>query len=580
MPVSGIVLNPFKRNLRISPVSRIYTTTAIPNYHYYGILIVAYQAVTFLCHYDTIYYYYEMIIHSQMTKMKKNPFFSYTKKTALGIALAALLMTSCKKDDSPDTSLNNSPGPDVNFYALTQDSKLLSINGKNAGSVIATSSITGLQAGETLLGIDFRPATGQLYGIGSTSRVYVINTQTGAARAINATPFTPAVDGAAAAVDFNPTVDRIRFVSASGQNLRLNPETGTVAATDLAINGAAGAQVAAAAYTQNRAGAATTILYDIDVTNDKLYKQDPPNNGTLVEVGTLGFDVDGAGGFDINPDGTTALAALTLKVNGKTALFTIDLATGKATKVGDFNAAITGIAIPTDPVAYAVNAANELLIFNPMNPAPVAKAITGLQAAENILGMDMRPLNGQLFALGSTSRIYAINASSGAATVVGTVPFAPLLSGTDFGVDFNPTVDRIRVISNTGQNLRLNPNDGTTAAVDAALAPGTPVVNAAAYTNNFAGSTVTVLYDIDSQTDKVYRQDPPNNGTLVEVGALGVNADASNGFDIGGTSGTAYALLTVSGVTKIYTINLTTGAATAGATFPQAVKGFTLGLGF
>jgi hypothetical protein len=170
--------------------------------------------------------------------------------------------------------------------------------------------------------------------------------------------------------------------------------------------------------------------------------------------------------------------------------------------------------------------------------------------------------------------------STGAATMVGAGPLATLLAGTSFGFDFNPTVDRIRVISNTGQNLRLNPNDGTVAATDLVLNPGTPMVSAAAYTNNFPGAATTVLYDIDPATDKLYMQNPPNNGTLVEVGALGINAETDNGFDIGGNSGKAYAVLTVGATTKLYTINLTTGAATEAATFPNAVKAFAVGAGF
>ena len=243
-------------------------------------------------------------------------------------------------------------------------------------------------------------------------------------------------------------------------------------------------------------------------------------------------------------------------------------------------AKLIGIAIPTEPVAYAITANNELSIFNPLSPSPVVKPLSGLQSGETILGIDFRPVNGQLYALGSTSRIYTINASSGAAAVVGTAPLTTVLSGTEFGFDFNPFVDRIRVVSNTGQNLRLNPNDGLVAGIDLKLNPGVPSITAAAYTNNFAGTTSTVLYDIDTQTNRLYKQDPPNAGTLVDVGSLGVTASASNGFDIGSTSGTAYALLTVSGVTKVYTINLTSGAATAGATLTGNIKAFTLGLGF
>jgi hypothetical protein len=192
--------------------------------------------------------------------------------------------------------------------------------------------------------------------------------------------------------------------------------------------------------------------------------------------------------------------------------------------------------------------------------------ITGLQAGENILGIDFRPATGQLYALGSSSRLYTINLTTGAATQVGTAG-AFTLNGTSFGFDFNPSVDRIRVISNTGQNLRLNPNDGTLTGTDTVLNPATTGATAAAYTNNFAGATTTTLYDIDTTSDTLFIQGglngtpSPNGGTLTAVGGLGVDASAVNGFDIG-TNGIAYAALTVGGVSNLYTINLQTGAAT------------------
>ncbi|MBC6112920.1 DUF4394 domain-containing protein [Pedobacter sp. CCM 8938] len=498
---------------------------------------------------------------------------------ALFALIIPILFSACKKNRDYTEQEMLTAGPDVDFYALTSDGKLLLINAKTPTTIKSTISISGLQTGETILGIDFRPATGQLYGVGSTSRLYVLDTKTGVARSISAAPFTPALSGTSVGFDFNPTVDRIRLVTNAGQNLRLNPETGTVAATDGTINGVTNAKVSSVAYTQNRAGATTTILFDIDAANDKLHKQDPPNDGKLIEVGSLGFDVDEVGGFDINPDGTAALAVLT--TGGKSALFTMDLNSGKASKVGNISTQITGIAIPTEPVAYAVSNNNELLIFNPASSSPtlVVKAITGIQTGESILGIDMRPLNGQLFAIGSISRIYSINASSGVAAMVGTGPLTTLLTATQVGFDFNPTVDRIRVVGNNGQNFRINPADGTL-TVDGNISLTTAAISGSAYTNNFAGATTTVLFDIDDLGNRLYKQDPPNLGTLVDVGPLGINVESNSGFDIGGTSGTAYGIFTVSGVQKIYTVNLTTGAATAGATITTALRGFTLGLGF
>ena len=503
---------------------------------------------------------------------------SLRQLTTLCAVIIGISTTSCKKDRKEEIDLIVA-GPNVNFYALTADSKLLMLNAKDASTITSQVPITGLQADETILSIDFRPATGQLYGLGSTSRIYVIDPKTGSSRAIGSAPFTPALSGTVAGFDFNPTVDRIRLVTSNNQNLRLNPENGAVAAADMNLNGLGNAKINSVAYTQNKAGASTTILFDIDVTNNKLHKQDPPNDGKLVEVGNLGVDVEDAGGFDISPDGMVALAAMS--VGGKSGLFTIDLSTGKASKVGNFMNQIIAIAIPTEPVAYAISSSNELLIFNPSATmiSTVAKSITGIQAGESIIGLDMRPSNGQLFAFGSTSRLYSINASSGAASMVGSGPLATLITGTDVGFDFNPTVDRIRIVSNGGLNLRVNPMDATL-TVDGAINPSASQVTGVAYTNNFAGTTSTALFDIDSQSDRLLKQDPPNNGTLVDVGPLGINIESSNGFDIGGASNAAWGIFTISGSAKIYSINLTTGAATAGAAFPQVVKGFTMGLGF
>nr|ACN58835.1 Gll1766 protein [uncultured bacterium BLR12] len=469
-------------------------------------------------------------------------------------------------------------GPDIDFYALGKNNQLLLINGKNTSVSKSTVAITGLQSAETIMGIDFRPNTGQLFGVGSTSRLYVINPLTGEARAVGVDAFSPAIDGTSVGFDFNPTVDRIRLVSSSGQNLRLNPETGVVAFTDGSINGAPGASVSAVAYTQSIAGATTTVLYDIDITTDKLYKQNPPNTGTLVEVGSLGVDAEAAGGFDISADSAYALAALT--VAGNSGLYIINLSTGAATKAGKFNGEIIGLAIPTQAVAYAVCNTTKLFILDP-NTGKISftKMMTGLQAGENIKGLDMRPATGQLFALGSTSRLYTINIASGAATEIGAGPFATLLDGAAFGFDFNPTVDRIRVVSDNGQNLRLNPITGAVAFVDGMINPSTSKISGSAYTNNFFGATTTMLFDIDAQSDRLVKQDPPNMGTIVDIGPLGIDIDKSNGFDISGMGGKAYGIFTSGSSTKIYSIDLMTGTATVKAGFQEPVNGFTLGIG-
>lgn len=493
----------------------------------------------------------------------------------LSAVVFASTFTGCSSDSDSGSSK-----PDREFFGLTSANTLVKYNANDSQDAMSTLSITGLQAAETILAIDFRPGTGQLYGLGSSSRLYIINTNSGAATMVGSGPFAVALTASSlAGFDFNPNVDRIRVVTSTGLNLRLNPETGAIAATDTNLNPGT-PNISAAAYTNNYSGASSTELFVIDDTTGMLYKQDPPNAGTLTQVGSLQISgtISGNGGFDIAPDGL-GLASLT--VNGENHLYQMNVSTGKAKDLGKLETAIIGIAIPTDPVAYAADSSNNLHIFNLSAPGtPMTKAITGLQSSETIVGIDMRPANGQLYALGSTGTLYTINTSTGAAAMVGAAP-SIVLSGTDFGFDFNPTVDRIRVVSNTGQNFRLNPNDGLLAAADTDLNPGTPNVSGAAYTNSYPGAASTTLYDIDSTTDMLYAQNPPNNGTLVSVGSLGIDITSSNGFDIGGTSNMAYALLNVGGTNSIYTINLTTGAATLARSFPAAtIKGFAVGLGF
>ncbi len=495
------------------------------------------------------------------------------------LGITSIIMSSCKKDNA--TAANPfipSMGPDIVFYGLTNDNKLNQYNANSSATVISSLTISGLATDEKILSIDFRPATGQLYGISNNSRLYVINLKDGTAKALGTSALTPVISGTIVNIDFNPTVDRIRLVTGSGQNLRLHPELGTVVATDLTINGAANASITSVAYTNSKAGATTTELFDIDLTNKKLYKQIPPNDGVLVEVGALGVDFTGRGGFDISPTNNTALASFT--VADKHRLYSINLSTGAATYINDFATPLLDLAILPASIAFGVDESNNLIIFDPTTPSTtISKAITGLGVNEKVQGLDFRPANGQLYAFAvnnGAAKLYTINTSSGAAAAVGT-GFSVNPLATSYGFDFNPTVDRIRLVSNLGENLRLNPNDGTIAATDLSLNPGSPSISSAAYTNNFNGATSTVLFVADAT--KLYRQDPPNNGTLVEIGLLGRTVDAAGGFDIGGNSGTAYAIFTVGTTNTVYIVNTITGATTAVGNISVKLRGFTLGLG-
>jgi hypothetical protein len=205
------------------------------------------------------------------------------------------------------------------------------------------------------------------------------------------------------------------------------------------------------------------------------------------------------------------------------------------------------------------NVANALVTVDTASPnlsnSPIA--ITG--TTTGIIDIDYRPSNGLLYGLGRDNGIYTINATTGVATLVSTLSTG--LNGSFFGIDFNPVADRLRIVSDIGQNLRVDVSTGAT-AVDGPLT--VPNIVAVGYTNSVAGASATTLYDIDYNFDNLYIQNPPNNGTLGLVGGLGVEGGPQVGFDISGASGVAYASLNLAGLasSRLYTVNLANGAAT------------------
>ena len=220
---------------------------------------------------------------------------------------------------------------------------LFSFDTITPGAVSGQRAITGLQGGETLYGIDFRPANAALYGLGTTGRLYTVDTGTGSATL--APTLNVPLSGGAFDIAFNPVVDRLRVVSSTGQNLRINVDTGAVTVdTPLAYaSGGATPGVLGVAYTNQVGGTvATTVLFDIDTANGLLDTQAPPNDGTLNAVGQLG--VAGLTSFDIDGVGNTAYAA------SNTSFYTVNLATGAASLVGAFGVGnVTDFAITQVP---------------------------------------------------------------------------------------------------------------------------------------------------------------------------------------------------------------------------------------
>lgn len=498
--------------------------------------------------------------------------------------IAAAALTACG-GGSHDGGGTGSTGPLGDTVAVTASGRVISFNRTTPGTLATSLPVSGLAAGETLVGIDVRPADRAIYAVSSQGRIFTLDAASGALT-LKSTLSTP-LAGTQFGVDFNPVADRLRLVSNTGQNLRVDVSTGA-AVVDGAINGAS-ASITASAYTNAFAGTTSTQLYNLDAAGT-LYLQDPPNNGTLANPVPLNVVFSASNGFDIDARNNVGYAALT--VGGATQLYTVPLSgTAGAQRIGTIGAgdALVGLTLvpPAAPKVYVLHEAARLASFALTAPNTLSSAVTigGLAANETVVGVDFRPANGRLYALTSAARVLTVDPDTGAATVATvlaadpadtTLPYAGL-AGARFTVDFNPVADRLRVISDTGQSLRINVDTGLT-TTDGPINRATPaVVVAGAYTNSFAGSTATDLFDLEGNENVLARQSPPNDGTLVNVGAVGVPLNGQAAFDIaGGANGLALAALrgTNAGPFTLYTLSLATGAATPfgaanGAAFAQ-----------
>jgi hypothetical protein len=243
------------------------------------------------------------------------------------------------------------------------------------------------------------------------------------------------------------------------------------------------------------------------------------------------------------------------------------------------------------PRVTGLTTMGDLVAFDADNPRNVSRLgrISGLKDDMKVVGIDYRVQNGKLYAVGDRGGIYTVDGRA-RATKVSQLTVA--LDGKAFGVDFNPAANRLRVVSDAGQNLRHNlddPNgapaagstagDGTLTNPPVPPAAGTTAlgVTGAGYTNNdLDAATATTLFDVDTTADQVSVQSPANAGNLAPAGKLGVDADLDAGFDVysrlskGVTvSNTAYATLKSGGAYRFYTVNALTGNAELVGTFPS-----------
>jgi hypothetical protein len=227
-----------------------------------------------------------------------------------------------------------------------------------------------------------------------------------------------------------------------------------------------------------------------------------------------------------------------------------------------------------------------LVAFRSNQPNRVQRLgrVSGLVGDRALIGIDCRVKDSKLYGVGDQGGVYRIRLRDARATRVSqlTVP----LQGTRFDIDWNPAANLLRIVSDTGQNVRHNldnaaapiPVGQTAADANLSIPPDVPVatgVTGAAYTNNDNDPvTATTLFALDTSRDQVAIQSPANAGLLAPTGLLGVRPNGDAGFDIHyasqsrGAKGYGLASLQVNGSRKLYRINLLAGSASKIGAFP------------
>ena len=452
---------------------------------------------------------------------------------------------------------------------------LLTMSSARPAAIVSAIPITGLQANETIVGMDFSPLRNELFAVGSTSRLYRVDPSTAVATGIGGV-FGTTLDGAAFGVDVDPSTGNVRVTSGTGQNLLIDGETGSVT-VGTALGGGGFVGLAA---TPSTPGATPTFL-GVDSTTDRLMRVNLAT-GARTDIGALGTDVDATSSLDATPLGT---------IYGTTLRGELDLrprddrpATGALSSIRDLptSLSIAAMAVPAlaspRPLMVIHDAtSNELQLMDIAGVRSSTSTITGLTAGDSIRGIDFRPSTGTLCALGFNFNSFGIEGAlhtvdTGTGAISGgrfSMPRAigsTLNAATRFGFDFDPVADLLRVVSTGRDNFRLNPMTAA-ATTDTLLTPAGTTGVGAAYTGN-VGATSTTLYAIDATSSQlvILGGNPvpsgasPNGGVATVVGSLGFTVSTDAGFDIA-SSGAGYAVLLAGGQWGVYRIDLATGAA-------------------
>lgn len=561
-----------------------------------------------------------------------------TRVVAAVCVCFALVLAACDQNQVGPGDPELNPSTDGSIFAVTEDNTLIRFEASNPTAVQSVGSIDA--GGEEVVGLDFRPATGNLFALTDGARLLLIDQNTAEATVVteNIVPDMGMLEGERIDIDFNPAANALRIVSDAGENLRIGPANlpgGEAGSGPAIIDGQFGYRqgVTAAAYTfpnPPRDRPEGTELFVIDTEEGVLYTQDA-NVGVLSRVGDLGIagSIDMSSGYDIaevGPEGSSVnehYAVFT--VDGASGFYGIDPESGNATLLaslpdGTYVGMLAQGEVPSDPNQRFVSALREngdayTLDFYSLDVTDGSLSdvgsvpVTGLPGGERIVGVDRRttsmdPECDVGYALGSSGILYKLNCEGDPLTVAAT-EVAQLnngngngngvsLQGSVFGFDFNPRADLLRIVSNTGQNLRVNleegreipgPDNGAEARpagftfIDGTVRLGDELPQAVGVAYRPEAMSIDgqvpdldFQYIIDARDSSLGRVIVPNDGAILRVGSLdgaptlpsNAPGAASQSLDIS-SDGVAFAALRGEGesLSTLYTVDLLSGATTS-----------------
>lgn len=538
------------------------------------------------------------------------------------------------------------------IYGVRGGTELVRFSPDSPGSVTSLGGF-GPGASDPIVGLDRRPppSDNQLYALSRSGRVFVVSI-VGAAnpsvitteiQSLNVAGSPTGLPTGRVATDFNPAANALRLIGEDGLNLRV-PTAALVApapvpAVNTLVDGRMGYRkgVTAAAYSNPAPNSSppTTQLFVIDPVSNVLYRQNA-NAGELGSPVNLNLNVNGVNGYDIYQEDAAAdneHFVLMSEEEGSALLYGLNPDTGVMTLLSTRNdiSDARGLVVVRNAVAPTGQFAPPLRAFvlDSEGDSEVVRSfafnrqtvdigtpmttlsIDGLVTDERLIGIDSRTTSrvaGRidiLYGVTTENRVVALLPSGNTLVVSDSAPLTtdpannpngdpvPLaLDGSSFGVDFNPDADLLRIVSNTGQNLRVNLEQGRELN-GRARAPGfaiqdrttrvtadpdrgllTPRIVATAYRgSNIPGR---FQYAIDAANNSLALVVSPNDGALEPVnvnGSLGVVLvdGAEQSLDIArhptppDATDLAYASLRTTAAAQrsaLYMINLDTGVAT------------------